>query len=135
MPADVFFDTAVLIYSVTENDPRTPAATELLSAGGTLSVQVLNEFALVARRKLGMNWDEVRQALEFVRSLCQTPVPLTVRTHEKAIDIAAQYKFHVYDSMILAAALEAGCKTLFTEDLQDGQKIETLTVRNPFLIR
>jgi predicted nucleic acid-binding protein len=133
MPADVFFDTAVLVYAVTENDPRTPAAIKLLSAGGTLSVQVLNEFALVARRKHGMNWDEVRTAVAFVRSLCHEPVPLSVRIHEAGVGIAARYGFHVYDSMIIAAALDAGCKTLFTEDLQDGQKIETLTVRNPFL--
>jgi predicted nucleic acid-binding protein len=133
MPADVFFDTAILIYAVSEDAPRAQIATELLSAGGTLSVQVLNEFALVARRKLGMSWEEVKQALGFVRSLCQPPVPLTTQTHERGIEIAARYRFHVFDSMILAAALESRCKTLLTEDLHDGQMIETLTIRNPFL--
>ena len=135
MPAEVFFDTTILLYAVTENDPRTPVATELLSAGGTLSIQVLNEFALVARRKLRMEWDEVRRALFLVRSLCHAPVPLTVRIHEAAIEIAARYGFHMYDSLIVAAALDAGCSTLYTEDLHDGQKIEALTVRNPFQTR
>jgi predicted nucleic acid-binding protein len=135
MPADAFFDTTVLVYAVTENDPRAPMATELLSTGGTLSVQVLNEFALVARRKLRMNWEEVRRALFFVRSLCHDPIPLSVRIHEVAIEIAARYGFPIYDSLIVAAALDAGCSTLYTEDLQNGQQIESLTVRNPFLTR
>lgn len=135
MPAEAFFDTAVLVYAVTENDPRTSAAIKLLSMGGTLSVQVLNEFALVAQRKHGMNWDEVGAALSFIRSLCREPVALTVRIHEAGVEIAARYGFHVYDSMIVAAALDAGCTTLFTEDLQDGQRIGTLTIRNPFLTR
>jgi predicted nucleic acid-binding protein len=65
--------------------------------------------------------------------LCEPPIPLSVETHEAALKIAAQYGYHVYDALILAAALEEGCDTLYTEDLQNGQKVGPLTIRNPFV--
>jgi predicted nucleic acid-binding protein len=132
MHVDVFFDTTVLIYAVTENDPRAAIAEDLLSRGGTLSVQVLNEFVAVARRKLNMEWDEIEKALAAIRTLCRTPVPIAVKTHEAAVTIARRYGFQIYDSLIVAAALDAGCTTLYSEDLQNGQTIDLLTVRNPF---
>lgn len=136
MSADVFFDTTVLLYSVAQDDPRAAIAEELLSEGGALSVQVLNEFAAVARRKLGMSWEEIAGALSAIRVLCAAPAPLTIATHEAALGIAQRYGFHIYDALIVAAALEAGCSTLYTEDLQDSQTVRTpegsLTIRNPF---
>ena len=98
-----------------------------------MSVQVLNELASVARRKLGMTWDEIGEALAAIRVLCPSPVPLTIETHEAGLRIAAQYRFHIYDALVAAAALEAECTTLYSEDLQDGQIIDgRLTIRNPF---
>jgi predicted nucleic acid-binding protein len=97
-----------------------------------LDVQALNEFAAVAVRKLGMTIPEVREALGAIVAVCAI-TPLTLQTHERGLQIAERYGFSVYDSPIVAAALESGCTTLYTEDLQDGQTIErTLTVRNPF---
>jgi predicted nucleic acid-binding protein len=55
-----------------------------------------------------------------------------VDTHDQALRIAERYGFQIYDSLIVAAALEAGCTTLYSEDMQDGQSIDTLTIRNPF---
>jgi predicted nucleic acid-binding protein len=134
MNDDAFFDTNVLIYMVAKNDPRAAAAEALLAAGGVLSVQVLNEFAAVTRRKLGMTWDEVTEALAAIRTLCPKPVPITIETHETALRLAAQYGYHIYDALIAAAALQAGCTTLYSEDLQNGQVIDgCLTVRNPFV--
>ncbi len=128
-----FFDTNVLLYIVGENDERTAPAEALVATGGVVSVQVLNELAAVARRKLGMTWDEITEALAAIRVLCPSPVPLTTETHEAGLRIAAQYQFHIYDALIAAAALEAQCTTLYSEDLQDGQVIdERLTIRNPF---
>jgi predicted nucleic acid-binding protein len=78
-------------------------------------------------------WDEIGEALTAIRVLCPSPVPLTVETHEAGLRIAAQYRFHIYDALITAAALEAECTTLYSEDLQDGQIIDgRLTIRNPF---
>jgi len=129
----VFFDTTILIYAVSDANPRAAVAEDLLSAGGHISVQVLNEFAAVARRKLNMSWDEITEALGTIRALCETPAPLTVEVHESALKLAALYRYHIYDALILAAALESGCNTLYSEDMQDGQQIGLLTIRNPFV--
>jgi predicted nucleic acid-binding protein len=133
MPARAFFDTTVLVYSVAENDPRGDAAETLLANGGVVSVHVLNEFVAVARRKLGMSWTDVTEALDAIRTLCPSPVSITVETHDAALRIAQQYGYHIYDALVAAAALEANCEMLYTEDMQDGQVIDDqLTIRNPF---
>jgi predicted nucleic acid-binding protein len=67
MSAKAFFDTNILVYAFAQNDPRADSAEALLAAGGVVNVQVLNEFANVAVRKLGMSWDEVAEALAAVR--------------------------------------------------------------------
>ncbi len=133
MNARGFFDTNVLVYLVGQQDERTALAEALVAGGGVVSVQVLNELAAVARRKLGLNWEEVGEALAALRVLCPSPVPLTIETHEAGLRIAAQYQLHIYDALVVAAALEARCTTLYSEDLQDGQVIDgCLTIRNPF---
>lgn len=128
-----FFDTNVLIYAVAKNDARASKAEALLAAGGVVSVQSLNEFVSVARRKLNMSWKEVREFLDLVSILCPKPVPITHDTHRGAIAIAEKYGYSIYDALIVSAALDAGCKTLYSEDLQDGQILNRqLTIRNPF---
>jgi len=128
-----FFDSNVLIYTLAQNDQRQGTAARLLAAGGTISVQSLNEFAAVARRKLRLSWPEVTQALAAVRALCPPPLPITLATHDAALGIAARLGYRIYDGLIVASALEAGCATLYSEDLHDGQVIEgALTIRNPF---
>ena len=134
MPARDFFDTNVLIYAVGKNDPRASRAEALLAGGGVVSIQSLNEFVAVARRKLGMSWKEVKELLDIICILCPDPVPISLDTHRGAAAIAEKYGYGIYDALIASAALEAGCKTLYSEDLQDGQIINRqLTIRNPFL--
>jgi predicted nucleic acid-binding protein len=129
----VFFDSNVLIYTLAENDAREAMAARLLAAGGTISVQVLNEFTDVARRKLRLSWPEVEQALASIRALCRPPLPITLATHEAAVGIAARLGYRLCDSLVIASALQANCATLFSEDLQDGQVVEgRLTIRDPF---
>ena len=133
MSRPVFFDSNVLIYTLAENDPREAVAARLLAAGGIVSVQALNEFTNVARRKLRLSWPEVRRALAGIRAFCPPPLPITAATHEAALGIAERLGYQVYDSLIIASALEAGCATLYSEDMQDGQVVEgRLTIRNPF---
>ncbi len=128
-----FLDTNVLLYSLARGDPRQAVATKLLAQGGAISVQVLNEFASVAYRKLKLSWPEVAKALADVRALCGPPAPLSVATHETAVRLAARDGFAFYDALIVASALEANCCTLLTEDMQHGRVIEArLTLRNPF---
>lgn len=129
---DGFFDTNVLLYLLSADTAKADRAEEVLALGGTISVQVLNEFAAVASRKLRMSWREVREVLAQIRAVC-TVVPVTIETHEQALRIAERYGLSIYDALIVSAALLAGCKTLHSEDMQDGQIIERrLTIRNPF---
>lgn len=133
MRVEAFFDTNVLIYAVALDDPRNARAEELLASGGTVSVQVLNEFVSVARRKILMPWREVMGALEVFRVLCPSPLPITMEMHEAALKIAEYHGFGIYDALVVAAALQAGCAVLYSEDFQDGQTIDgQLTIRNPF---
>ncbi len=143
MPAKAFFDTNILIYAIAgaaiaeptgaEQDARTARAEELLLGGGVISVQILNEFASVARRKLGMPWPDVKEALQAIRVLCPAPVPLTVAVHDLAVSIIDRYGYSIYDALVAAAALKVRCTVLYSEDMQDGQVIEgNLTIRNPF---
>lgn len=135
MSGKAFFDTNVLLYSAS-NDARAERAEELIASGGMISVQVLNEFAAVAHRKLKMPWEDVMDVLAAMRILCPDPVPITVQLHEAALQIARRYEYGIYDALVIAAALEAGCDVLYSEDLQSGQKIDgRLTIRNPFLGR
>ena len=129
--AKTFFDTNILLYLLSADAAKADRAEELLAGGGIVSVQVLNEFAAVASRKLGMPWSEIRDALGPIRAICEVE-PITVETHDRALEIAERYRFSIYDATIIAAALKAGCNTLYSEDLQDGQRIEKLTIRNPF---
>jgi predicted nucleic acid-binding protein len=133
MSEKAFLDTNILLYTVGQHDARTPVAEALVAQGGVISVQVLNELAAVAHRKLGMSWPDVTAALDAIRTLCPSVVPMNVDTHDAALRLAARHGFHIYDALIVAAALDAGCTTLYSEDLQAGQVIGgRLKVQNPF---
>jgi predicted nucleic acid-binding protein len=133
MSARPFLDTNIVVYAFSQNDPRTAKAEALLAAGGIISVQVLNEFVNVSRRKQGRDWEEIQNALAVLRELLGPPQPLTVDVHEAAIPIARDHGYGFYDSLVIAAALQAGCSILYSEDLQHGRRIEGLTIRNPFV--
>jgi predicted nucleic acid-binding protein len=131
--AEVFFDTNILLYLLSADTAKADKAEDLIAAGGCISIQVLNEFASVTSRKLGMPWKEIREVLEQVRAICGV-IPLTVDIHEKALDVAQRYQLSLYDSLIVAAALDAGCKKLYSEDLQHGQVLsKTIRIVNPFI--
>ncbi len=132
MKGKPFFDTTVLVYAVTQDESRTGTAEKLLEAGGHISVQVLNEFTAVARRKLKLSWIEIEERLTLLRFLCEPVLPLRVETHERGIQIAALSGYHIYDALIVAAALEAGCTVLYSEDMQHGREFEGMVIVNPF---
>lgn len=132
MRATDFFDTNVLLYLFSGDAAKADRAEALLAAGGVISVQVLNEFASVASRKLALSWVEIQAVLRDMRCLC-TAVPLTVESYEHGLALAQRYGFPLYDAMVVASAMEAGCTTLWSEDFQDGLRVDgVLTVRNPF---
>jgi predicted nucleic acid-binding protein len=131
MPGD-FIDTNVLIYVASADARKADRAEQVLSRGGTVSVQVLNEAANVARRKMALPWLEVRAFLDGLRGLL-TVHPLTVEVHETGLALAERHGLSVFDGMIAAAALHAGCDRLWSEDMQDGMVFaERLRVANPF---
>jgi predicted nucleic acid-binding protein len=131
MPVD-FFDTNVLVYLASGDAAKADRAETTIAGGGAISVQVLNELANVARRKMRMSWDETHAFLNMLRGLL-TVHPLTVETHETGLRLAERYGLSTYDSMIAASALHAGCNTLWSEDLQHGMALaEGLRIVNPF---
>lgn len=128
----VFLDTNVLIYLLSGDPKKADQAETIVAAGGTVSVQVLDEMTNIMRRKLTMSWGEINEVITIIRSIC-TVESLTIDTHDRGRQIARRYEFSVYDSMIVASALLAGCKTLYSEDMQHGQLLEDqLRVCNPF---
>jgi predicted nucleic acid-binding protein len=126
-----FFDTNILVYAQ-QDGAKAETARALLAQGGVLSVQVLNEFAAVASRKLRKNWDEIGAAIEDALALVDPPLPLTTALHEAARTIARDHGFAFYDALIVAAAVDAGCDTLLSEDMQNGRALGGLTIVDPF---
>lgn len=104
-----------------------------MQGGGTVSVQVLNEFANAAYREFKLPWPDAIRALNALRPRLGPPLPLTVATHEAAVRLAARGGIAFYDALIVASALEAQCDTGLNDDMQQGRVIEgRLTIRNPF---
>ena len=127
-----FFDTNVLVYLASGDEKKADRAEAAIAKGGSISVQVLNELANVARRKMQMSWDETHALLNILRDLL-TVHPLTVEAHEAGLGIAQRYGLSPYDAMIAASALHAGCDTLWSEDMQHGLALkEGLRIVNPF---
>ena len=127
-----FFDTNILVYTAT-SDAKKQQAVACLGRGGCASVQVLNEFVHVARRKLRHDWPQIELALGLFRASLDDVVPVTLNTHTGAVSLAREHSLSFYDALIVAAAIEAGCDTLFTENMQHGRSIGGLTIVNPFL--
>ena len=126
-----FFDTDVLVYA-SDIQTRAERSARLIDGGGAISVQVLNEFVAVARRKHRLDWERIRHFLSGVRALL-TVHPVTVAAHDRALVIARRDHLQLHDAVIVASALEAGCRRLYTEDLQDGRVFDgRLTVTNPY---
>ncbi|HSZ07785.1 MAG TPA: PIN domain-containing protein [Steroidobacteraceae bacterium] len=127
-----FFDTNILVYAFAADDPRSARAEALIADGGVIGVQVLNEFTNVTRRKLRWDWEQIEAALAVIEELLGVARPLTAAVHIQAVVLARDFELSFYDALIVAAAMDAGCELLCSEDLQDGQKFGAMTVENPF---
>lgn len=127
-----FVDTNVLVYAALSDEKRSATALSLMAAGGVISVQVLNEFTDVMRRKLKMSWQETRAGLALAKTIL-TVMPLTVEVQAHAVDLASRHNFRIFDATILASALAADCDALYSEDMHHGLVVENrLTIVNPF---
>ena len=125
-----FFDTNILVYAFLDIGKR-QRAIEVLSRGGMISAQVLNEFTNVARKRQ-RPWPEVEAAVSVIRMQFPDVAALTAETHAAALALARDHGLNFYDALIVSSALEAGCDTLYSEDLQDGRRFQPLTIINPF---
>lgn len=127
-----FFDTNILVYIASGDAAKADRAEAAVAAGGSISVQVLNELANVARRKMQMSWDETHAFLNLLRGLL-TVHPLTVEIHETGLRLAERYGLSIYDATIAASALHSNCNTLWSEDMQHGVVLDgSLRILNPF---
>lgn len=129
-----FFDTNILVYLASDDATKADRAEALVGSGGTISVQVLNELANVARRKMRMSWDDLHAFLTLIRGLLAVH-PLTIETHDQGLALAKRHGLSTYDAMIVAAAMAAGCDTLWSEDMQHGMAFDgELRIVNPFRV-
>jgi predicted nucleic acid-binding protein len=134
-----FLDTNVLIYALDMADPaKQRVASQLvrdamLTGRGIISTQVVQEFLHAARRKFErpMTIAECRSHLQNVLGPLCAYFP-SLSTYDRALQVSEETGYTLYDSLILAAAVESGCRTLLTEDLQHGRKVQGLTILNPF---
>ena len=139
MPAEFFLDTNVFVYTfdrraIAKRDRARALVERALETGdGVVSYQVVQEFLNVAlhRFERPLAADEaLRYLRDVLDPLCS--VFSSLGLYEHAISLQRRWRFSFYDSLIVAAALEAGCSTLYSEDLQDGQQVESVTIANPF---
>jgi predicted nucleic acid-binding protein len=127
-----FFDTNILVYAQ-QADGKADRARALFAVGGKLSLQVLNEFTAVARRKQSKDWHEIAEAISDVLAVVDPPLALTLDLHAVARALAEEHRLSFYDALIVASAIEAGCDILYSEDMQHGRTIGGLSIINPFL--
>ena len=134
MPDKAFIDTNVLVYFISSDNPKKATAREALLASPetVVSSQVINEFISTCLQKRILSLDEVTEVSDgFMRAI--QFVPVDAATINSALKLVKKHKFSYWDSLIIASALENGCTTLYTEDMQDGQVINNrLKIRNPF---
>jgi predicted nucleic acid-binding protein len=128
----VFLDTNILVYAQ-QSGAKAETAKDIVAKGGIISVQVLNELVSVLRKKLRRNWQDVEDALDDVTSVLEPALPLTMQSHLTALGLARDDGLSFHDALIVASALEAGCDTLYSEDLRHGRAFAGLTIQNPFL--
>ena len=139
MSTEVFFDTNVFTHHLDTTDARKHAVAErivrdcLASGNACISFQVMQECLNTALRKaeVALSVDAARSYLDTVL-LPLMQVPASATLYHRALDVKARWRFGFYDLLIVAAALLAGSRRLFSEDMQHGQRIKALTIHSPF---
>src|SRR5215203_5010876 len=139
MSAECFIDTNLFIYQLEASDESKSATADRIICKGIetrnacISFQVVQECLNIILRKaeVSLSTDEAKQYLVHVLAPLFR-VPASFSLYRRALDLQTRYRYGFYDSLVIAAALDAGCTRLYSEDLQDGQRIEGLTVENPF---
>ena len=139
MSAEFFIDTNVFIHQLDHTDQRKHTVAEdivreaLATGNGCISSQVVQECLNVALRKaeVPLSLADARAYLDAVL-LPLMQITVSEALYHRALDVQGRWRFGFYDSLIVAAALMAGCRTLLSENLQHGQKLDSLTIVDPF---
>ena len=127
-----FLDSNVVLYLLSDNQTKANCCEEIVEQGGVISVQVLNECVNVMLKKLTMARPEIDEFLAVIKSISDI-VPLSVEVHEGALELLDKYQISWYDALIVSAAIESDCDTLWSEDMHNGLVVnKTMTIRNPF---
>jgi predicted nucleic acid-binding protein len=126
-----FLDTNILVYAQ-QTGPKATTAQDVIAEGGMISAQVLNELVTVLRSKQKRNWDDIALVLDDIENAIDPALPLTPTMTRAALALARDHSLHFYDALIVVAGIEAGCDTLFSEDMQHGRSFGGLTIVNPF---
>ncbi|MEX0963308.1 MAG: PIN domain-containing protein [Pseudohongiellaceae bacterium] len=130
--ARIFLDSNVLLYLQSADETKANRAEVIASAGGVISIQVLNEITYVMRRKFNSPWVQINEVMESLQRLF-TIEPVNIDVHLTGRRLAERYGFNFYDATIVASALLAGCELLYSEDMHDGLLVEDrLRISNPF---
>jgi predicted nucleic acid-binding protein len=141
MNTKYFLDTNIFVYTFDSTEPEKRAkARDLVSHAlrrtqGVTSYQVVQEFINVATRRFErplMPQDCAAYLDTVLAPLCQ--VFPSIDMYKEALDIHERWQFSYYDSLIVTAALSAGCERLYSDDLQHGQTIRDLVIENPFRV-
>lgn len=139
MSVEFFIDTNVFIYQLDDSDRRKHETAErivreaLVTGNACISSQVAQECLNVALRKAEITLP-LADARAYLDAVLAPLMQITVSEalYHRALDVRGRWRFGFYDSLIVAAALMAGCRTLLSEDMQHGQKVEQLTIVDPF---
>ncbi len=135
-----FFDANIFIYLFDETDARKRVISEeilaraLIEGDGTISFQVVQETLNVITTKIPVpaSPDDAERFYQKVMAPLWRVMP-SGALYLDALSIQARYHYHFYDALVIAAALEADCTRLLSEDMQHGQRIGGLVIKNPFL--
>lgn len=131
----VFLDTNVLVYAYAPTDmsKREIAVSAILNHDCFISTQVINEFCAVCAHKRRLEPSMLSEALNQIDFFCKVASLKPMRCARSALAIHDRYGFHFYDSNIIAAAVECGCRWLFSEDMSDGQQVGATVIKNIFV--
>jgi len=133
MPGKIFIDTNIIIYSLGQTSTKAQIAAPLFVGSPSISTQVLSETANVAYKRLALSLFEIRQLINSLAAMCKVEI-ISFPIIELAINIQEKFCFSSYNSLIIASALGAGCDTLYSDDMQNGQEIDgRLHIVNPFI--
>lgn len=134
----VFVDTNVIVYAYDKDaGKKHRIAVDIMkdlwrSGRGTISTQILQEFFVTLTKKISAPMD-ISVVRETIRRLSKWDVAIIdVDTIIRATELQERYNYSFWDSLVVAAAIASGVRTIFSEDLSDGQTIEGITIKNPF---